>query len=397
MQFVLHFFLSCDIMIIVESTEYWKGRKLMKKNIGKKACGVVLSTLAIVMPFMVKVENVSAKETHTNFYFFSDSFTISETTTQEILIDRVNESSNSTKAFAYNIPTNAVIIDDGWVDLVESGDDSGHSTSEWDIREFWSIYKESYRTLINTDGDGVYTPETSDFYHYQLHGAWQITGNDHTFKVDRQLDVTGSNLDDLVDATILPEVSNNTTVDIDRDGENREIDITIERTISESSPNIDAWKTPIELVNADDVTADWVLVPALYYLTYEIPDGEVPLYAITQYFYDNKTGEEVMSSVEHGRFYENGKTYSFACPAIITNDDRSYHLVSDANASVTIDNADGKVECYYELISIPVDDEIQENPTTSDIPIYIVWAIGAGALGYSVYYFNKYYRKNKEM
>ena len=94
-----------------------------------------------------------------------------------------------------------------------------------------------------------------------------------------------------------------------------------------------------------------------------------------------------------GTNYENGKTYSIACPATVG----SYRLVSNANTSVTINNADGESKCYYELTSTPVDDEIQENPTTSDIPIYIVWAIGAGALGYSVYYFNKYYRKNKEM
>lgn len=389
MQFVLHFFLSCDIMIIVESTEYWKGRKLMKKNIGKRASGVLLSTLAIVMPFMVKVENVSAKETHTNFYFFSDSFTITENTTQDSLITSVNDSSNTTNDYAYDIPTNAEIIDEGWVNLAESGDESGHSTSEWGVRKFWQMYQGSYRQLTGSQKNGVYTPEGDDLYHYQLHGGWSSGGRD--FDVDRQLNVTSASLNDLVDASVLPQVADSTSVDIDRQA--RLISVTIERTISASSPNIDAWQTPIQLTNADDVTADWVLVPALYYLTYEIPDEEVPLFAITQFYYDNNTGEEIQASKVMGTNYENGKTYSIACPATVG----SYRLVSNANTSVTINNADGESKCYYELTSTPVDDEIQENPTTSDIPIYIVWAIGAGALGYSVYYFNKYYRKNKEM
>ncbi len=37
-----------------------------------------------------------------------------------------------------------------------------------------------------------------------------------------------------------------------------------------------------------------------------------------------------------------------------------------------------------------------KNPGTSDLPIYIVWAIGIGALGYAVYYFNKYYSTSKD-
>ena len=360
----------------------------MKKNIGKKTCGFVLSTLAIVMPFITSIENVSAAETHTNFYFFSDALTVYSSSDQESIINRINKATNTTNDYVYDIPSNAEIVNQGWVDLSESGgDSSGQSTSNWNVRMFWSMYQATYRRLVGT-GEGIYTPDEDGLYHYQLHGGWSSGGVD--FDVNDKLNVSTSSLDGLVNASVIPEVSKSTTVDINRQG--RMISVTIQRTVSDSSPNIDAWKTPISLSN-DDVTADWVLVPALYYLTYEIPDEEVPLFAITQFYYDNNTGEEIQASKVMGTNYENGKTYSIACPATVG----SYRLVSNANTSVTINNVDGESKCYYELTSTPVDDEIQQNPTTSDIPIYIVWAIGVGALGYSVYYFNKYYKKNKEM
>ncbi len=43
------------------------------------------------------------------------------------------------------------------------------------------------------------------------------------------------------------------------------------------------------------------------------------------------------------------------------------------------------------------DGNVDKNVATADLPIYIIWAVGLGALGYSIYYFNKYYRKNDEM
>lgn len=366
----------------------------MKKNIGKKACGFVLSTLAIVMPFITSIENVSAAETHTNFYFFSDAFTVYSSSNQESIINRINEATNTTNDYVYDIPSNAEIVNQGWVDLSESGgDSSGQSTSNWDVRMFWSMYQASYRRLVGS-GEGIYTPDENGLYHYQLHGGWSSGGVD--FDVEDKLNVSTSSLNDLVNASVIPEVASSTTVDINRQG--RMISVTIQRTVSNSSPNIEAWQTPIRLSN-DGTTANWVLVPALYYLTYTIPDEEVPMFAITQYYYDNGSGDEIQPSKVMGTNYENGKTYNIACPASIGN----YRLVSKANTSVTINNADGKSECYYEQVSNPsepsqpIDQDIQENPTTSDIPIYIVWAIGAGALGYSVYYFNKYYRKNKEM
>ncbi len=361
----------------------------MKKNIGKKASVLLLSTLAMVVPFMVKIDNVKAAETYTNFYFFSDAFTITEDINQEKLIEYIVDDPHTTNDFSYDIPGNATITGQGWVELVNGGDDSGHSTTEWDIRKFWSMYQGAYKALTSTEGRGVYTPDNDPNYHYQLHGGW--TANGRYFEIADQLDVSNASLSGLVNASVLPEVDDSTTVDIDRSA--KLISVTIQRYADSSTPNIDAWQTPLTATTNDDVTADWAFAPALYYLTYTVPDEEVPLFSITQYYYDQDTGETIQGSKLIGSNYEDGKTYSIACPASIG----SYRLVSNANTSVTINGADGKSNCYYRLVSTPAEEEIKENPTTSDIPIYIVWAIGAGALGYSVYYFNKYYKKNKEM
>ena len=69
--------------------------------------------------------------------------------------------------------------------------------------------------------------------------------------------------------------------------------------------------------------------------------------------------------------------------------------------NLVYDDIDGYV--YYSPMKYSItvehdceEEEPEENVQTFDLPIFIVWGVGGAALIYSIYYFTKYYKSQKE-
>lgn len=84
----------------------------------------------------------------------------------------------------------------------------------------------------------------------------------------------------------------------------------------------------------------------------------------------------------------------------LSSDFERYHLVYDdidgyvfyipMKYTVTIEH-----DCEEE-VTPPTPEEPENNAQTFDLPIFIVWGVGGAALIYSIYYFRKYYKSQKE-
>ena len=78
------------------------------------------------------------------------------------------------------------------------------------------------------------------------------------------------------------------------------------------------------------------------------------------------------------------------------------NLASDFERyNLVYDDIDGYV--YYSPMKYSItvehdceEEELEENVQTFDLPIFIVWGVGGAALIYSIYYFTKYYKSQKE-
>lgn len=83
----------------------------------------------------------------------------------------------------------------------------------------------------------------------------------------------------------------------------------------------------------------------------------------------------------------------------LASDFERYHLVSEESDgyiyyspmkyTVTIEH-----DC--DETTTPTPEEPENNAGTFDLPIFIVWGVGGAALIYSIYYFRKYYKSQKE-
>ncbi len=354
-----------------------KEGNVMKKNRGKKACGALLSTLAIAMPFAVLFkQDVQAAEeckTYTNYYFYAD--VASETSFNNTM--RGNEINHST-GFANIIPDDATRVASGTVTLTRSG--SSMTTSSWSLTNFWDYYNRAFSAsnLIYTSGD----------VNYIGHSDWFVDGgqvsNDHVTFI--------ASSSQLAAASILAGLNAPTVYWGTKGNGEEKLSGVIKRTYNSSSD----YGTPDYLYSRDYKS---YAMPSLYYIQYKTcttsadPTPTPSKYKVTKYFKEDGTGKTIRNPEVIGSDYADGATYSTTCPAEIDN----YKLVSNANVSGTINGADATVECLYKASGSAGGENVKDNPGTSDIPIYIVWAIGIGALGYSIYYFNKYYKKNNEI
>ncbi len=350
----------------------------MKK--GKVCLWVLVGFTCLFM----EISRVDAASEQINFYFFSEASTTKSS--KDDLINKINSASYSTNSFVYDIPSNGKKEAEGWVRLSSNGDTSAKSTSSWSLDTFWTQYQRAYRSLTSSNGTGVYINSSANNYHYQLHGSWKDNVAGDEFDVKSQLDLTKFTAANLSKASIIPTIDTSTKFSV----KSGLINVNINRKISKSSYNIDSYKA----INASG--KNYVLLPALYYITYSIPDGEVATYKITQHYYDKATKKEIQASKVMGSDYKTGSSYTVTCPSSIGD----YKLSSNASTKITINGTDGRSDCYYtkntssgngNVPDAPQNlEQSTDNPTTSDIPIYIVWLVGIGALGYASYYYSKY-------
>ncbi len=154
--------------------------------------------------------------------------------------------------------------------------------------------------------------------------------------------------------------------------------------------------TPFNLVwmNGQEARKS-LLAPAVYYVEYQTCQDE---YKATINYYYFKDGKTTTDKVEFDNKEDNpytktglilGSKDSVKSPekkgcTIVDTKGNKYD--TDKVVSYEIKNEDFTKDVYYYC---PAEDEAKTNSKTGDALIYLAWAIGLGAIGYSVYYFKK--------
>lgn len=359
---------------------------MKKKNLGRKTCGLFLSALSIAMPFMVSPNKVEAEEctTHTNYYFYAD--VASEYSWTNALVGKTRVHGTS---FPNIIPEGAKNFKYDTVSLTR--DSVEMSPTSWSLTDFWKYYNIAYSTP-----NKVYEAGNSA---YLAHDAWYLNGSETSN--DHVTWLSGVTESKLAAASILPSF-NYAAVTVSTSNMSESLIASVTRKYTEADVN---GVTPDNLYSNDYKS---YAVPTLFYIQYDVCNGgNTPApggkYKVTKNFLDSNTKAQIKDSEVVGSDYADGQDYSTTCDPTIGD----YKLVSSANLSGKINGKDVVLECLYSKNSSggtpsnpsnPGDGNTDKNPGTSDMPIYIVWAIGIGALGYAVYYFNKYYGiKNDEV
>ena len=93
--------------------------------------------------------------------------------------------------------------------------------------------------------------------------------------------------------------------------------------------------------------------------------------------------------------FDKGTTTNASCPSNTKVDGVTYifdNYTLDGSSKSTdlsklVMDKDTVVNCIY----------TKEAAATADLPIFIVWAVGGGALAYSIYFFRKYYKEQNEV
>ncbi len=358
---------------------------MKKKNFGRKTCGLFLSALSIVMPFIVSPNKVEAKECkqHTNYYFYID--VASEYSWTNALVGKTRSHVTS---FPNIIPENATDFTYDTVTLTRESVE--RTTSSWSLSDFWKYYNIAFST-----GKKYY--DTGEIA-YLAHGDWYLNGNESSS--DGVAWLSGVTESKLAAASIIPSTYY-ATVNISTSNMSDTLLSTVTRKYREGDIN---GVTPDYLYSNDYKS---YAVPTLAYIQYNVCEDETPTpapvtkYKVTVNFLDKSTRSQIKDSKVVGSNYIDGQDYNADCDPTIGD----YKLVSSAHLSGKISGKDVVLECLYEKTSSggapsnpsnPGDGNTGTNPGTADMPIYIVWAIGIGALGYAVYYFNKYYGTHKD-
>ena len=129
-----------------------------------------------------------------------------------------------------------------------------------------------------------------------------------------------------------------------------------------------------------------------YYKQSSTPTPSVDKVTLTINYLDKK-GNVLKNRVT--KTYNKGETVSTGCDDKVKSGNTmyiydSYTLNGSGKSSdlnnLTMDN-DIVLNCIY----------TSESAGTADLPIFIVWAVGGGALAYSIYFFRKYYKEQNEV
>ena len=143
-----------------------------------------------------------------------------------------------------------------------------------------------------------------------------------------------------------------------------------------------------ELVSEKQLGGTMANSDVVLYCRYKQPEVEpapTPTFDLTINYLDKNTREPIKDPYHDPNAYETGDKYTAECLDAIGN---TYILDSfTGSLSGTFADRDIVINCLY--TTQPVQ--------TSDIPIYIVWAVGGAGLIYSIYYFRKYYKKQSSV
>lgn len=356
----------------------------------KKIVGLVLASMVFGLPFIFNDNQVEASdscETYTNYYFFSDIASV-DSYEKEMVGNTLNHTS---REFTSIIPEDARIVSQGQVNLKRTG--SSKSTSTWSLSNFWNYYKKVW-------------PDGRDYYkegntYYISHGDWYLQGSPES---SNHVILTGFTNYQLTNASVLPtKTTAYVSFGTEETNPNGLIG-SVRRTYTKNGD--DVGSTPLSF--ADSNNRSYVM-PALYYIRYEVCEENENTYQVNEHFKD-EDGNKIKDSVM-GLFTElrDGATYNVSCPTSIDVDGKDYTLTkTSSNASGTINGSDVDVDCIYSLPTvIPDDDEPTtpttptnpiinvSNPQTWDLPMSIVLIVGVSAFIFAIYYLVKFVKKPK--
>ena len=125
-------------------------------------------------------------------------------------------------------------------------------------------------------------------------------------------------------------------------------------------------------------------------------------YDATIYYYYYEGGKATDKKVDFGKDVDNPYTESGFLPGetkpvpspekkgcTIVDKDTGKKKDADKKVTISIDKDNPEDFEYKVYYLCPVQEEAKDSPKTGDVLIYLAWAIGLGAIGYSVYYFKK--------
>lgn len=153
---------------------------------------------------------------------------------------------------------------------------------------------------------------------------------------------------------------------------------------------------PFQLAwNAGEAVKTSLLAPAVYYVEYQTCQDE---YTATINYYYYKDGKTTTDKVE----FDNNEANPYVKTGLTTGSKDSYKSPEKKGCTIVdtkgnkydtdkvvnyeIKDEDFTKNVYYYC---PAEEEVETNSKTGDALIYFAWAIGLGAIGYSVYYFKK--------
>lgn len=356
----------------------------MKKNILKRV-GLASLTIISAVSLSNTVNAAQACKTHKNYYFFND---MSVYSTLSKGFDSQESVIHKGTAYFPALEKGAKIIEDQTGKIcLKKGDkidgDCLTNITSWSLDELYQNSNSYFNggTDITLDINGtqskykIYTEEKDDVINtYLSHNTW--------FKSEQEGDLGGGGVNyysidkkTLNDGSFLPS-----STTIKRESKENYFAVSLTRTIKKE--DLQDIK-PFDLIwhTGEEITKT-VLAPAVYLITYETCEDKYKE-TITYYCKDgNKTTKCELDPNPYTKDnLEDGYTEKVKSPEIknCTPDKKE--------VDVLIKGADFSEDVYY---SCTVD-----NPKTGSALIYIAWAVGLGALGYSIYYFTKL-RKTKE-
>ena len=411
----------------------------MKKNILRKGSILLLVALLFAPVFVKAAEENQACIVHKNYYLYLLPKTVPE------FVNEVYQSAeNTTEIYtgAYfpmiTTDTDGVVID-GRICLSKNGKADGQGAQcasgrgiTWTLEEYYDkmiiVSNESAKITFEDESGNVYRTglyekdggkdEDGNKIIEQYYGGspWFTCNDENCASItpsNAGTDVSslsiaklvkGSYLPTFTDITFNPATSSRTTIKrrinvkdfldyIEYDEEeNPKDDGSGNIVINEESENVVPFQNPKE-----SARGNLLLAPAAYYVEYQTC-GDYYTATINYYYYkDGKTTEEKVDFDDETA--ENPYTKDYLSPGesvtkdspelegCIIVDTKGKKYDADKTVTLTIDEENPKnvsKNVYYYCKAL---DEAGTNNKTGDALIYLAWAIGLGAIGYSIYYF----------
>lgn len=371
-----------------------EGKMKKKKNLKKKILGITMSTLLVCLPFVSgKVENVKADSCvdYYNYYAFATVADYNWLGSNDAEIDeRFADGGVVRTTFSYfskTLPTgvtnpNYDNVSGRWI----TSSYRGHNN-------YWTD-----AVLVNTilkpwvSRIGSNTPIKIDDTHYLYYHTAEW-GDDATRKISSaNNDPSGYTTDALIDS-LLWSTTETFGTHIESFLQTKTDDFMtggIKRTYDKA-----AWKAKRNAMVSGNETDNRIYEANVYEVKYQVcassggsdstpntTPTDTTKYTLTVNYID-KLGNPLADPDSLTK--EANSTYSVTCPDSLKSG--SYVLSSKpSNASGKM-TSDVVVNCIY----------TSDSTKTSDIPIFIVWAVGGAALAYSIYFFRKYYKQQNEV